>query len=422
MRSLERWLHQHIFKVGWLVTKNLQTTTILYYTIFLPGVFLHELIVWLIAGVLNIRASGEFKFPEKQEIAELKLQFVKYDAKKIGTFRLFIINLMPLVGGIGFIWFAINNPLNMSGFFGLLSGDPTITVGDAVTRLTTSPDFLLWMYLVFVVSATMTPDPSNLRGWRLLLPPIVIAIVALYALGIGDRVLGNFLLSISQGASVLTGIFAAIIGVNLFVTAVLGAVESSIERVTGDSATFEKGKLVAMRRADIVKMRAEQAEKARRAAQRQQAAAARAAAGPPSIYKLQLPIPAAPDKDSLILGESVGQNALPGFTGASNLPSPPVRPALTEPSAASSSVPPRPVPTPASAPAASSLKPSSLSPAATAVASKPALADDTDDEEEIDQEAFDDDLLDDIDDDDDDPMQDEPSDDDADVNTDDSTN
>ena len=77
MRRLERWLHQHMFKVGWLLTKNLQTTTILYYTFFLPGVVLHEFIYWLVAGILNVRAERAIAWPEAQAIAELKLNFIK---------------------------------------------------------------------------------------------------------------------------------------------------------------------------------------------------------------------------------------------------------------------------------------------------------------------------------------------------------
>ncbi|MFN8527082.1 MAG: hypothetical protein U0670_00540 [Anaerolineae bacterium] len=292
MRSLERWLHQHIFKVGWLLTKNLQTTTILYYTFFLPGVFLHEVIVWLMAGVLNIRATGEFKFHDKQEIAELKLTFVKYDTKKIGAFRLFVINLMPLVGGIVFIWFAVTQVLQTDLLVRFFSGDSTVMLGDALNRLVRTPDFLLWMYLLFTVSATMTPDASYLRGWRLILPPLAFILLGLIALGIVGRVLTNVLVPLMSWANLISGVFVAVIAVHLFMTAVLGAIESIIERITGDSATFEKGKLIALRRDEILKMRAEQAEKARKSAARQQRQQQAAASGPPSIYKIQLPIPA----------------------------------------------------------------------------------------------------------------------------------
>ncbi|MDX2162551.1 MAG: hypothetical protein SF162_14605 [bacterium] len=338
LRSLEGWLHQHIFKVGWLLTKNLHTTTILYYTFFLPGVVLHEVIVWLMAGVLNIRATGELSFPDKQEIAELKLTFVKYDTRRIGTFRLFLINLMPLIGGIAFIWFVVNQPLQTDLLIRFLNGDPAVDPGQAISRLIASPDVWLWLYLMFTVSATMTPDPAYLRGWRLLLPPLALIILVLIGLGVVNTVLTNLLISIAPGASLLTGVFAASIAVNLFMTAVLGGIESVIERVTGDSATFEKGKLVAMRREEILRMRAEQAEKARKAAQRQQQAAARASAGPPSIYRLPLPIPPAPDKDTILA--DAGQGALPGFAAAESLPAPPAALPATAAERSSTPVPP----------------------------------------------------------------------------------
>ena len=69
-RQIERWLHQHIFKVGWLLTNNFQTTTVLYYILFLPGILLHECSLWLAAGILNVRAERAIEFPAEQEIGE----------------------------------------------------------------------------------------------------------------------------------------------------------------------------------------------------------------------------------------------------------------------------------------------------------------------------------------------------------------
>src|SRR5215475_7197184 len=66
LRRLEVWLHQHIFKVGWLVTNKYQTTTILYYAFFLPGILLNQLTIWTIAGFLNVRAAHSIAWPEKQ--------------------------------------------------------------------------------------------------------------------------------------------------------------------------------------------------------------------------------------------------------------------------------------------------------------------------------------------------------------------
>ncbi len=338
MRSLERWLHQHIFKVGWLLTKNLHTTTILYYTVFLPGVFLHELIVWFTAGILNVRATGDFKFPDKQEIAELKLNFVKYDIKKTG---------MPLIGGMAFIWFVVTGVLQTDLLIRVLQMDATVTFEQAFSRLIASPDLLLWLYLAFTVSATMIPNPATLRGGRLLLIPAALAVVALFALGVGVQVLTNFLTQIAQGANLLTGVFVSVIAVNVFMTGVLGVIESTIERITGDSATFEKGKLIAMRREDILRMRTEQADKTRKAIMRQDKTAAKpVVTGPPSIYRLPLPIPDPPEKETPAIA------------------APPASPLLGQKPAA---------PLPVGAPALSSPPPSvSASPISTIPSSKPA--------------------------------------------------
>ena len=62
--DLRRWLQQHVFKVGWLLTKNLQTTTILFYTLFLPGVILNQFVTWMAAGILNVRAERAIRGPK----------------------------------------------------------------------------------------------------------------------------------------------------------------------------------------------------------------------------------------------------------------------------------------------------------------------------------------------------------------------
>jgi len=81
LRQLERWLHQHIFKVGWLFTKSFQTTTTLYYAFFLPGIFLNELVRWMVAALLDIRAERTFEWPQQQDIGELKLNFIRIQPK-----------------------------------------------------------------------------------------------------------------------------------------------------------------------------------------------------------------------------------------------------------------------------------------------------------------------------------------------------
>ena len=69
VRRLQKWLHQQLFKVGWLVSKRLSRTTVIYYLIFFPGIVLYELTVWFSATLFNVRADIAFKIPEEQSAA-----------------------------------------------------------------------------------------------------------------------------------------------------------------------------------------------------------------------------------------------------------------------------------------------------------------------------------------------------------------
>ncbi len=299
MRRLERWLHQHIFKVGWLLTKNLQTTTILYYTFFLPGVVLHEFVYWLFAGFLNVRAERAIAWPEAQAIAELKLNFIRL-ARNTGRICAALIGIAPLIGGLATIWLITNNVLNLNAIVDTLRGGSFEDIGAALSLLISTPDVWLWVYLVFAIASTMMPDREALKGWRPILIGAGILIAVLYALGVAQEVfLDTLATPITDGLNRLALTFAVVIAIDLLVTGVLGTIEAIIERITGNSATFQNGKLIAMTREEVLHQREQQRAKQER---QHQQAQTRTPAGPPSIYKLPLPIPDPPGKD---LAESV---------------------------------------------------------------------------------------------------------------------
>lgn len=295
MRRLERWLHQHLFKVGWLFTKNLRRTTILYYCLFLPGVVLYEFVYWLVAGLLNVRAEATFAWPETQESAELKLNFVKL-GKNVGQVKLAVISLSPLLVGIIVITILANNVLNVPAFLEIfqpdsLSGevDVTTALSAATAQLFAIPDLWLWFYLIFTIANTMMPERKSLRGWRPILIIAVGVVAATYALGVGDTIMLALLGgSLAQVLGVLGLTFGVIIAVDLFMIGILGSIEAIVERFTGDSATFHNGKLIAMRRQEIIKQRQQQREKEEKKLE----VARRAPLN--SIYDLPLPIPGAP--------------------------------------------------------------------------------------------------------------------------------
>lgn len=300
MRRLERWLHQHIFKVGWLLTRKMQTTTILYYTFFLPGVVLNEVIYWLMAGIVNVRAERVIAWPEAQAIAELKLNFIRLE-KNASRVKVAIISIAPLLSGLVLIYLISNNVLNLNLVLAVGRGGTLDDYLAALRLLLATPDIWIWVYLMFTIANTMFPNREVFKGWRPVVIGLAVAVVAMYVVGIGQQLfLQNLALPITDGLSRLALIFVVIIVIDLIVTGVLGTLEAIIERITGHSATFEKGKLVALTKEDIQKRRDQ--HRAKREKERQAAKApkpVRAKAGPPSIYKLALPIPGAPSKEAL---------------------------------------------------------------------------------------------------------------------------
>jgi hypothetical protein len=294
LQRMEDWLHQHVFKVGWLVTKNFQTTTILYYTFFLPGVVLYELVRYLVAGILDVRAERAIAFPESQEIAELKLNFIKLNRKAPG-WKIFIIQSAPPIVGLLLIYIIAVNIFDVEMIFATLAPGTLEAIIATFTRLLSIPDFWIWAYLVFTISGVTIPNWIVVTGWRSILITGAGIGGFLFLIGIGENVSSAITPSIYNGLNALSLLFALMMMLNGIGTALLSAIENSIERVTGDSATFRNGKLVALRRSEIRAMRQQERERAVKAQQqRREKPKPALPAGPPSIYRMPLAIPGPP--------------------------------------------------------------------------------------------------------------------------------
>ncbi|MGJ3240453.1 MAG: hypothetical protein ACFE0Q_17220 [Anaerolineae bacterium] len=322
LRRIERWLHQHVFKVGWLSTHNYQTTTILYYTFFLPGVLLHEVVYYLAAGVFNVRVEREIKWPSEQEIGELKLNFVKL-APRTSPLRKAIISSSPLLVGLICIWLIASEIFDITAVVERMSTGELVDIGAAFNMLISAPLFWLWIYIIFTIANTMFPTaPKDLRGWRSVLIGLAIVGVAMFLVGIGSEIfevlqapLGNIIL-------VLTQTFILIICIDLLMVLALGLIEYSIERVTGHSATFRGNRMYTMTRDEAIEEREKERERERK---RQERAQRRREAdnGITSIYALTFAIPGAPNEETVTELEPLPE---PPVIEEKTPPPPPERP------------------------------------------------------------------------------------------------
>lgn len=288
-------MHQHIFKVGWLLTHNRKTTVVFYYTAFLPGIALHELCRWLTAGILNVRATRAALLPEHDEIGKLQLSLVQVSPNARALKRM-IIEAAPAIVAFAALWLIATDMLDLESSLRIAAGGSVGDYGRAIGILSEQPDFWLWFYLMFTIANTMLPPASEaLRNRYRLTSALILAGACAIGL-VSDlesmAILGADLRRLLSSLSLV--LFFTVI-INLVMVLALGLIEAVIERLTGHSATFDQGKLITRTRQQALAERGDRKREDR--SQRTQRAAAKAGKPIRSIYALPLPIPGPPGKE-----------------------------------------------------------------------------------------------------------------------------
>lgn len=226
----ERWIHSHLYGVGWLLTNEPRSATVLYYLFLSPGVFVHEFVQWLVAGALNVETERVMAWPEAQEDGTLRLDFVQ--PKNAGRVQTAIIGAVPLIVGLAIIAYISTSILDLDGFLtALQSGDITV-IGPAARDLASTADFYLWLYLMFALTNAMLPTPEERSGWWIILALFAGVLAFLVIIGVGDVLIETFTGPVAHGVSILTTAFGTILAVEVVAILIIGFFEEVLERVT----------------------------------------------------------------------------------------------------------------------------------------------------------------------------------------------
>lgn len=292
-RRSERWLHQHLLKVGWLLTHNRNTAFVFYFTVFLPGIALHEACRWLAASLLKARSprAERLLLPKEHQLSLVRI------APEAGALKRIAIEASPVIAALAALWLIAINFLGIDSALRITAPGNVSDLARALASLLAQPDFGLWFYLIFTIANTMLPPISrSIRARSRLIAGAILAVTFIIAVIIGLGGDSEALASIgslgSDLVSSLMFILAATTIINLVMALVLGLIETGIERVTGHSASFLDG--------DFITETRQQAQAARSAREDEHKAnrTANAADIPEqalrSIYALKLPIPGAP--------------------------------------------------------------------------------------------------------------------------------
>jgi hypothetical protein len=301
---VQRWIHRHLFGMGYLLAKEKFSAALLYYVILLPGVILHELSRYLMAGIVNVRSAYVSLWPEVKDDGSLEIGFIRLELVLNPVYHA-MITFAPFITGLIVVIFVSNSILDLPAFFAKLQTADIYQIGAAVQELVSKPDFLLWAYILFSVANTMMPTSQARRAWWFLGAASIGFL--LFIVGIG---LGRFVINWLAGpiASVLYS-FSAVFGTVLFLDCVGAVVIWIIEKI--------------MERAVGYKVEYQAQARALPASTRQQSTFR-------SVYELNLPIPPAPGKITTPPAPRLAPGERSPVPATTSQPVPqPARPALT---------------------------------------------------------------------------------------------
>ena len=175
---VQRWVHQHLHGVAFLISKHADMALLLYSLPLLPGVALHELSHAVMAALLGVKTANLTLIPRRQPDGHVRLGSVQVE--RVDVIRSSLIGVAPLLAGSAAILLIVRFALDVN------------TIGDAVPRgdlaallgslggLLRAPDAWLWLYLLFSIANAMMPSPADRETW----PPVILFSLLLLALAV----------------------------------------------------------------------------------------------------------------------------------------------------------------------------------------------------------------------------------------------
>jgi len=234
---VQRWIHKHLFGIGYLTSREKHAATLFYYLFLLPGVFLHEFSHYMVAGIFGVHSTRFTFFPEAQEDGSLEMGFIELEEVKNPIYAAFI-GIAPLLSGMAAVVWISNTRLNLPTFFASVQNASLDQVATAVQHLVGQPDFLLWTYLLFAIANAMMPSGEDRRGWWVVLVAAGLFLLFLTIAGFSKVVVGWLQGPISQALYSLTAVFGTVLALDTVGAVFIWAAEKGLERATGHKVEY----------------------------------------------------------------------------------------------------------------------------------------------------------------------------------------
>ncbi len=235
LRSTQRWLERHMVGLGLLLTGQINAAYMFYYVVMLPGVLVHELSHWLMAGALNVPTARLVVWPEQTETS-VRLGYV--ETEKPDALRGTLIGVAPFFAGLGIVLLLTHHLLDLPAFAAALSTADMGHIIPAAERLLRTPDFWIWLYLMFTVANSMMPSAADRQHWPVFLAGVVVVGILLAASGFEAEVWEALGGPVAEALGTIGAAFMPILVLNLFAIAVMWAVEKLVGSFTGRRVAY----------------------------------------------------------------------------------------------------------------------------------------------------------------------------------------
>jgi hypothetical protein len=237
----QRWIHRHLQGIAFLLTGNKNWAIILYAIILFPGVLLHELSHWFVAGFLGVRTGAFSVLPKLKPDGSIQLGYVEYyKSQRLGPMRESLIGSAPLVTGTAVVLLIAHHIFRVTTLTEAIQTGDVEILTEALTVLFATSDFLLWLYLHYAISNAMMPSASDRRAWPAFILILAVFSLALYLLGLQELLVLGIIGPVATVFGYLGFAFSLIFGANLFFMLVIYTFEWIISRIKGVDVVYSK--------------------------------------------------------------------------------------------------------------------------------------------------------------------------------------
>jgi hypothetical protein len=237
----QRWIHRHLQGIAFLATGKKNWAIVLYAIILFPGVLLHEVSHWLMAGILGVKTGGFSVFPKLKPDGSIQLGYVEYyKSQRLGPIRESLVGSAPLISGTAVVLLIALRIFNVTTLGEALQTGDIAILTEALSMLFGTADFLVWLYLLFAVSNAMMPSASDRRAWPAFVLIMAVTAVILYIVGLQDLLLIGLAGPVATVFGYLGLAFSLTIGVNLFFMVLINIIEWILSRIKGVDLVYSK--------------------------------------------------------------------------------------------------------------------------------------------------------------------------------------